>query len=721
MFFHGWDAYEKNAFPSDELRPLTCDGLDRDTQDLSNLGRNDVLGNYSLTLVDSLDMFAILGDHDLFKHYVHLVEQKVSFDVPSTVQVFETTIRAMGGLLSAHLYASVPRLGNVIDGYEGHLLSLAYDLGNRLLPAFETPTGIPAPRVNLQTGYLNDSIGDITETCASGAGSLLLEFGLLSRLTGDDRFDYVARRAFFALYKNRSDLDMVAMSVDSQSGEWQSPLTGNGASIDSFYEYALKYSILFGDNDFMVVFNTLHHALKSHSFNGWTFRNIHYNRAYLMTSWIDSLASFYTSLMVLIGDLEGAIRNHLTYFKIWTTYAGLPERWSFLPQGNTASEETVTLEWYPLRPEFVESNYYLYQATKDPLFFQIGQTVMQDIQQYNKVPCGYAGIQNVKTGELSNRMESFFLSETVKYLYLLFNRTHPLNTEFSNFVFSTEAHPFWYDETILEHAGYEGIALDFSWDENLTDYVNTQEKSERTVLSFKPLKWLLRHFYTFQNIVVHFLHDLLSDSHMVQYMDESKLAKQVKWNHSRAAGPLNIPRFSYDDQCEVFQDLSQHKPLFAGLLSKIGSWDLFYQLDGLYDYTPPPYLPPNRKIEFTPFYDRYIDPSATCRALSEPNKQQDEEKLDLLVSIPNGGRRGTVLWRHGGGEVEATSIHGMRLKLKKTDDYQVTMVNGIEIQGMLWVREMNILQKSSASAIDVIEGRVYLNGIPIKNIEVIGK
>ena len=178
MFYHGWNAYKDNAFPSDELRPLTCDGLDRDLLDPLNLGRNDVLGNYSLTLVDSLDMFAILGDQQLFKEYVQTAEHYVSFNVSSTVQVFETTIRGMGGLLSAHLYASVPRLGSAIDGYNGHLLSLAYDLGVRLLPAFDTPTGIPSPRINLRSG-VNDSLADITETCSSGAGSLLLEFGLL--------------------------------------------------------------------------------------------------------------------------------------------------------------------------------------------------------------------------------------------------------------------------------------------------------------------------------------------------------------------------------------------------------------------------------------------------------------------------------------------------------------------------------------------------------------
>lgn len=724
MFYHGWNAYKDNAFPSDELRPLTCDGLDRDLLDPLNLGRNDVLGNYSLTLVDSLDMFAILGDQQLFKEYVQTAEHYVSFNVSSTVQVFETTIRGMGGLLSAHLYASVPRLGSAIDGYNGHLLSLAYDLGVRLLPAFETPTGIPSPRINLRSG-VNDSLADITETCSSGAGSLLLEFGLLSRLTGDGRFEHVARKAFFALYIRRSDLDLVAMSIDSQTGQWRAPLTGNGASIDSFYEYALKYSILFGDNDFMAVFNRLYHALKAHSFNGWTFRNIHYDRAYLMTSWVDSLASFFTSLMVLVGDLEGAIRNHLTYFKIWSTYAGLPERWTFIPKGTTSLSEipdVVTLEWYPLRPEFIESNYYLYQATKDPIFLQIGWSVMKDLQQHNRVPCGYAGIQDVRTGELANRMESFFLSETVKYLYLLFNRTHELNNEFSNFVFSTEAHPFWYDDDILEHASYTRFPmLEFSGENEVE---NSDFELPPQVSNFTIFSQVLEYIGIFLSNLIRALDDILLPSHMVQYMEEvhetSTFTNSSESSHSRA-GPLNMPRFLYDEQCEVIRP-SWQSQLSAGMFSKVGSWDLFYQLDSLYVFSQPSYLPVNRSQEFTSFYDRYIDPRATCRAPSAPSKTQEDGSMDLLISIPEGGRRGTVIWRHGGGEVETTSLLGMRLKLRKTDDdYQITMINGIKVPSILWVREMITLNKNNDLSLEVVEGQVYLSGIPVRNVKVIGK
>lgn len=712
MFYHGWNAYEQFAYPSDELRPLTCTGMDRDPLNPLNIGRNDVLGNYSLTLVDSLDMFAILGDQEKFEKYVETVSQ-ISFNISSTVQVFETTIRGLGGLLTGHLYASVPRLGCAIEGYNGELLSLAYDLGLRLLPAFNTTTGIPSPRVNLRYG-IDPAVSGITETCTSGAGSLLLEFGLLSRLTGDKRFDQVARRAFFALYMRRTDLDLVAMSIDSQTGQWQAPITGNGASIDSFYEYALKYSILFGDDDFMAVFNRLYRALKANSFDGWSFRNIHYEKAYLMTSWIDSLAAFFTGLMVLVGDIESAVYNHLTYYKIWTTFAGLPERWSFTSryESKYGYEDPVNLEWYPLRPEFIESNYYLYQATKDPFFLQIGHNVMTDLQRYNKVPCGYAGTQDVRTGQLSNRMESFFLSETTKYLYLLFKRDHPLNKDFSNWVFSTEAHPMWYDEDILEYAGHARFEMDME----IEDSEFEQPKSKPAV-KLNIIGKILSHLGVFIGRLLRALDDMLLSPEMVQYMEDLHHSSHA--NRSRSER-LSMPRFLYDQQCEIPPQMWQESSI-PGFYSNLGSWHLLYHLDSAYNFAQPPHLLPSRSIENSPFYQRYVDPSATCLAPYTRSTQPNEEVVDILMSIPKGGRKGTVLWRHSGGEVETTSLQGMRLKLRKGEQFTVTMVNGIRVEGMLWVRELSSMNKNSDLSMEVKEDQVWLSGIPVRNLRVIGK
>lgn len=114
----------------------------------------------------------------------------------------------------------------------------------------------------------------------------------------------------------------------------------------------------------------------------------------------------------------------------------MPERWS-IATGNIESG----LRWWGGRPEFIESSWYLYRATKDPWYLHVGEMTLRDIKRRCWTKCGWAGLQDVRTGELTDRMESFFLGETAKYLYLLFDPTHPLNTWDAPFVFTTEGHP----------------------------------------------------------------------------------------------------------------------------------------------------------------------------------------------------------------------------------------------------------------------------------------
>lgn len=106
-------------------------------------------GNFSLTLIDVLDTFIILDDRAGFDKAVRSVIEWVSFDVNTKPQVFETTIRVLGGLLSAHIFAADPGHSFYLPWYSGQLLEMAHDLGRRLLPAFSTPTGIPFARVGL--------------------------------------------------------------------------------------------------------------------------------------------------------------------------------------------------------------------------------------------------------------------------------------------------------------------------------------------------------------------------------------------------------------------------------------------------------------------------------------------------------------------------------------------------------------------------------------------
>lgn len=153
-------------------------------------------------------------------------------------------------------------------------------------------------------------------------------------------------------------------------------------------------------------------------------------------AWIDSLSAFYPGLLTLAGELDEAIGIHLLTTAVWTRFSGLPERWNVIT-GNIENG----LSWYGGRPEFAESTYYLYRATKDPWYLHVGEMVLRDIKRRCWTKCGWAGIQDVRNGELSDRMESFFLGETAKYLFLLYDSTHPLNNMDKPFVFSTEGHP----------------------------------------------------------------------------------------------------------------------------------------------------------------------------------------------------------------------------------------------------------------------------------------
>lgn len=534
----------KHAFPEDELRPISCKPLTRDRANPAHIEVNDVLGNYSLTLVDSLSTLAILasspssgrknkhlstfqnGVKELVRHYGDGTDgpsgqgtRERGFNVDSKVQVFETVIRGLGGLLSAHLFAlgelpirgyrpaaaavayarewdkdygkrrqSGIRWSNGMT-YDGQLLRLAYDLGNRLIPAFYTSTGIPYPRVNLRDGvpfYGNSPLNydpesgqcdadrkgtpEVTETCSAGAGSLVLEFTVLSRLTGDPRFEDLAKRAFWAIWDRRSAIGLIGSGIDAENGNWVGSYSGIGAGIDSFFEYAFKSYILLSNDfhpryalpkhardpreyfpplrgeettpaGFLRVWSEAHAALKRHLYRGKTYQHPHYVQGDLHTGatrafWIDSLSCFYPGLLTMAGEIDEAIEIHLLTTALWTRFSALPERWNLgtgLIEGG--------LGWWGGRPEFIESNYYLYRATRDPWYLYVGEMALRDIKRRCWTRCGWAGLQDVKTGELTDRMESFFLGETAKYLFLLFDEDHPLNHLDGPFVFNTEGHP----------------------------------------------------------------------------------------------------------------------------------------------------------------------------------------------------------------------------------------------------------------------------------------
>ncbi|XP_048840298.1 ER degradation-enhancing alpha-mannosidase-like protein 2 [Brienomyrus brachyistius] len=438
MFYHAYNNYLENAFPYDELRPLTCDG-------------QDTWGSFSLTLIDALDTLLILGNHTEFQRVASLLQDTIDFDIDVNASVFETNIRVVGGLLSAHLLSK--RAGMEVEmGWpcSGPLLRMAEEAARKLLPAFQTPTGMPYGTVNLLMGV---SPSETPVTCTAGVGTFILEFAALSRLTGDPVFETVARRALLSLWKTRSDIGLVGNHIDVITSKWVAQDAGIGAGVDSYFEYLVKGSVMLQDEELLSMFLEYNKSIKNYTkFDDW-YLWVEMHKGTVSMPVFQSLEAFWPGLQSLLGDLDSAMRTFHNYYSVWRQFGGLPEFYS-IPQGYTVDKR----EGYPLRPELIESAMYLYRATGDPAVLQLGRDAVESIERVSRVSCGFASVKDVRDHKLDNRMESFFLAETVKYLYLLFdpdNFLHNGGLDFETgtgpqsdcvlgaggYVYNTEAHP----------------------------------------------------------------------------------------------------------------------------------------------------------------------------------------------------------------------------------------------------------------------------------------
>ncbi|XP_077398345.1 ER degradation-enhancing alpha-mannosidase-like protein 3 [Vanacampus margaritifer] len=436
MFDHAYGSYMKYAYPADELMPLSCRGRVRG-QEPNRGDIDDSLGKFSLTLIDTLDTLVVLNKLDDFEDAVRKAVRDVRLDNDVVVSVFETNIRVLGGLLGAHVMADLLRQrGGRMQWYDDELLSMATELGHRLLPAFNTSSGLPYPKVNLRYGVQNplSRTGTESDTCTACAGTMILEFAALSRLSGESVFEEHARRALDVLWERRQKgSDLVGTVINIHNGEWVRRDSGVGAGIDSYYEYLMKAYILLGDDVFLERFNVHYSAIMKYISQPPLLLNVHmHNPTVSVRSWMDSLLAFFPGLQVLRGDLKPAIETHEMLYQVTKQHKFLPEAFT--------TELRVHWGQHLLRPEFAESTYYLYKATGDPYYLRVGQSIVEKLNAYARVPCGFAAVQDVRTGTHEDRMDSFFLAEMFKYLYLLFTEKTQLPINIDDYIFTTEAH-----------------------------------------------------------------------------------------------------------------------------------------------------------------------------------------------------------------------------------------------------------------------------------------
>ncbi|XP_019849820.1 PREDICTED: ER degradation-enhancing alpha-mannosidase-like protein 3 [Amphimedon queenslandica] len=436
MFFHVYDNYMKYAYPADELMPLSCKGRVRGREP-SRGDVDDSLGRFSLTLIDSLDTLAVIGAIDEFSDGLKRVLKDVRFDANLTVSVFETNIRVLGGLLGAHFAADALKSKGhpLLQWYDGELVGMAKTVGDKLLPAFNTSTGIPYSRINLRYGMNDTEAGNTT--CTACGGTILMEFAALSQLTGDPVYERKAHQAMEAIWNLRHSANhLVGTVVNVHNGQWTNKDSGVGAGIDSYYEYCLKSYILLGKKDYLTRFTKHYSAIKRYVSNGPFLLGVNMNSpAKPSKHFMDSLLAFWPGLQVLWGDIKSAVSIHNLLYDIVLHYKFLPE--AFSP---TDINYKVVWPQHPLRPEFIESTYFLYKATNDPFYLEVGKIVVDNLNKYARVACGFASIKDVKRNSKEDRLDSFFLAETLKYLYLLFSEDSDIPFNIDDFIFTTEAH-----------------------------------------------------------------------------------------------------------------------------------------------------------------------------------------------------------------------------------------------------------------------------------------
>lgn len=407
-FLHAWNGYKQYAWGHDELMPISKSYHDWHEEP------------FYLTAIDAFDTMILLELQNEAQEAKQLISKNLSFDKDIFVKNFEITIRVLGGLLSAYQ----------LDG-DKLFLELAKDLGNRLLPVFNSPTGIPYRYVNLRTGATRGNVNNPAEI-----GTLLIEFGTLSKLTNNPIYYEKAKNALIQLYKRRSEIGLMGSNIDIETGEWVNKESHISGGIDSYYEYLLKSWLLFGDEDCKRMWENSIKAINTYLTDS-TESGLWYGHADMITGKrtrtnFGALDAFFPAVLALSGNIERAEKLQASCYKMWKMFDIEPEQLDY-------KNMKILAEPYLLRPENIESAYYLYHYTKDERYLKMGREYFESLMRYCKTEVGYAGLKSVVTKEKSDVMESFFLAETLKYLYLLFAPQEMIN--FEKVIFNTEAHP----------------------------------------------------------------------------------------------------------------------------------------------------------------------------------------------------------------------------------------------------------------------------------------
>lgn len=301
-FLFCWNNYKNYAWGYDELDPLTQNGYDWYPP-----------VSFLFTPVDALDTMILMGLTSEADDARAFIDQNLTFDKNVTVSGFEFTIRFIGGLLSSYQLTG-----------DTKLLSLAKDLGNRILKTFNSPTGMPYGDIDLANGAVGRPVTNPAEI-----GTHLIEFGALSKLTGDTTYYYAAKRALVKLYSLRSKIGLVGDAIDVTTGQWDGTDCSVGGGIDSYFEYLIKSALLFHDKDCMTMWqSTLQAAnkyLRDSTSTGIWYGHADMNTGQRTGTDYGSLDAFWCDPLSLGGDTLDAIDLGESNFKMWNVYGIEPK------------------------------------------------------------------------------------------------------------------------------------------------------------------------------------------------------------------------------------------------------------------------------------------------------------------------------------------------------------------------------------------------------------
>ncbi|KAK7255060.1 hypothetical protein RIF29_28462 [Crotalaria pallida] len=426
---HAWGSYEKYAWGQDELQPQTKSGVNS-------------FGGLGATLIDSLDTLYIMGLHEQFEKAKEWVANNLDFNKDYDASVFETTIRVVGGLLSAYDLS-----GDKV------FLDKARDIADRLLPAWNSPTGIPFNIINLSKGRAHNPGWTGGDSILADSGTEQLEFIALSQRTGDLKYQQKVESVITLFNKTFPEDGLLPIYINPHSGtSGYSPITF-GAMGDSFYEYLLKVWIQ--GNKTSAVKN--YRDMWEKSMKGLltlirrttpsSFAYICEKNGGSLSDKMDELACFAPGMIALgssgYGPDESRKFLSLAEELAWTCYNFYQSTPTKLAGENyffhSGQDMSVGTSWNILRPETVESLFYLWRLTGNKTYQEWGWNIFQAFEKNSRVESGYVGLKDVNTGVKDNMMQSFFLAETLKYLYLLFSPSSVIPLD--QWVFNTEAHP----------------------------------------------------------------------------------------------------------------------------------------------------------------------------------------------------------------------------------------------------------------------------------------